>query len=309
MKLKTFLSVAVATCISLSTFAAEGDWPTAPSDGQKTDPIGGVIYIWHDAEKVWEVWDVTLPNKGGTGLESPTANQVMVTNGENPFETISYSTLKGRMGLNDAGSFDEGNLSLSVMPATTTDNMLIGNGTGMEEITLSNLIIKLGLENVANVDTTNATNITTGNLSLSVMPQVTLGSVLVGTGTAVEEQTVGEFKNHIALENVANYSPATQVEGEAGTATDKYMTPATTKNAIDAQRAFATQAEVNTGTATNVVISPATLKALLDASRRTGTSAERNALPALERTPGLKWYDTTTDRYYYVNSAKMWMAF
>lgn len=359
--LKKLMAATAMLAVSTSTlFAAAGDWPTNPQDGDKTDPIGGVVYIWRAAEMAWEVWDVTLPSKGGTGLESPTAGQVMVTNGDSPMELISYTTLKERIGLEDgdnvghipittlpvitnnnlvigtgtgmteitpsalkillsidqivnldftdASNITRNHLPLAVMPAVTDDSFLLGTGTGMEELTVPAAKILLGIQNMVNLDFTDATNITKNHLSIGVMPAVTNNSILVGNGTGMAEQTPSQYKATLSLENVENFGTATKLEAEAGTAANKFMTPQRTKEAIDSQRAFATNTTAIAGTETTTVLSPALLKAVLESLERRGTATERNALPLAERTPGLRWYDTTADRYYYVNSAQMWMA-
>lgn len=73
--------------------------------------------------------------------------------------------------------------------------------------------------------------------------------------------------------NVDNYGTATQAEAEAGTATDKFMTPLRTKQHVSSR--IASQTEAESGTATEKLMTPLRTKQHVD--KRIATKAEAEA--------------------------------
>lgn len=112
--------------------------------------------------------------------------------------------------------------------------------------------------------------------------QVGLGNV-----TNVEQASKTEFNSHtsnktnphgvtktqVGLSNVDNYGTATQSEAEAGTATDKFMTPLRTKQHVSSR--IASQTEAESGTATEKLMTPLRTKQHVD--KRIATKAEAEA--------------------------------
>lgn len=75
------------------------------------------------------------------------------------------------------------------------------------------------------------------------------------------------------LGNVDNYGTATQADAEAGTATDKFMTPLRTKQHVSSR--IASQTEAESGTATEKLMTPLRTKQHVD--KRIATKAEAEA--------------------------------
>lgn len=89
--------------------------------------------------------------------------------------------------------------------------------------------LKTKLDGVDEAATKVEESITNGNIKISG----TETNVYTHPGEGTNPH--GTTKEDVNLGNVENYAPATTQEAEAGTATDKYMTPSTTKDAITTQ--------------------------------------------------------------------------
>ena len=161
---------------------------------------------------------------------------------------------------------------------------------------------QVGLSNVDNYATANQAQAEAGtanNLFMTPLRTAQLVAAIVGdtinAHIANTNNPHNTTKAQVGLSNVGNYPVATQPESEAGTAFDRYMTPGTTKWAIDFfvlgpltthinnvsnphsttktqvglgnvdNYATATLVQAEEGTANNLFMTPATTRALVDA--------------------------------------------
>ena len=161
---------------------------------------------------------------------------------------------------------------------------------------------QVGLGNVDNFSTASQGDLDTGTATNRfVTPNGVTSMVLRLVGNALTAHLNNTANPHnttavqVGLGNVQNYAVASNAEAIAGTATDKYMTPANTKAAVDGvvnaavsahtnrtdnphnttkaqvglglvvNAGFATDAELDAGTATAVYVSPYGLKRVVTA--------------------------------------------
>lgn len=95
--------------------------------------------------------------------------------------------------------------------------------------------------------------------------------LIISANDHIESKIATYYGKNIG--NVDNYGTATQAEAEAGTATDKFMTPLRTKQHVSSR--IASQTEAESGTATEKLMTPLRTKQHVD--KRIATKAEAEA--------------------------------